>query len=199
MEVVNNESGNFEAIDLIDVLKPETEFEFQLLKTPEIVQGLLWGKPRYGHPEGQVYKHILEVFTNIDRVEISESDRKKLRIIALLHDTFKFQEFKTAPRDRSNHHGIIARKFAASLIDDKTILDIIELHDEAYFAWRLRFLYQDESRSNEHLAMLLERIGSSIQLYYIFFKCDTFTGDKTHAPVFWFESHLQGIKPINFK
>jgi len=32
-----------------------------------------------------------------------------------------------------------------------------------------------------------------MQLFYLFFKCDTLTGDKTLAPLTWFEEHVTGI------
>ena len=33
-----------------------------------------------------------------------------------------------------------------------------------------------------------------LQLYYLFFKCDTQTGDKTQAPLKWFEREVPGIE-----
>jgi len=33
------------------ILKPETELEHQFLADPDFQTGLMYGKPRYGHPD----------------------------------------------------------------------------------------------------------------------------------------------------
>ncbi|MEE9214347.1 MAG: HD domain-containing protein [Thermodesulfobacteriota bacterium] len=62
--------------------------------------------------------------------------RSKLRLITLIHDTCKFKVDINKPKTGNNHHAVIARYFAEKYIDDTSILDIIELHDEAYLSWR---------------------------------------------------------------
>lgn len=185
----------FEIQDIHNILQPETELESLLISQPDIIDGLLWGEPRYGHPEGKVLHHIPEIYANIERVPLplSISDRQSLRLITLLHDTFKNIEDKSSPRDWTKHHGILARLFAENYIDDATILDIIELHDEAYYCWRLEILEDEPEQSLARLDMLFDKIKHCIQLYYIFFKCDTATGDKTQAPVKWFEKKLKDM------
>jgi len=185
-----------EWIDLEAQLRPETELERQLLQNPDFLQGLLWGVPRYGHPEGEVYKHIREVLDNIDRLDVDRLMRKRLRIIAFAHDTFKYIEDKSVPRDWSKHHGPLARKFMEHFISDEAILDTIELHDEAYHCWRIKHLNQDHDAAALRLQELLDRIGEHRQLYYLFFKCDTKTGDKNQAPLKWFEQHIPGIEIV---
>ncbi|MDV7390303.1 hypothetical protein RZS08_03065, partial [Arthrospira platensis SPKY1] len=59
-------------------LQPETDLERQLILHPEFREGLLWGVPRYGHPEGEIYKHIREVLDNIERLPIGLNIRRKL-------------------------------------------------------------------------------------------------------------------------
>ena len=197
----NNEkmkNSSTEPLQLEKELQVETALEHQLLQQPVFHEGLLWGIPRYGHPEGEIYKHIKEVYQNIDRLDIDSSTRQKLRIIAISHDTFKHKEDKKRPRDWSKHHGILARKFMENYIDDAVLLKIIELHDEAYYCWRLLHLYKDEKTGQERLNYLLEEMGEHIQLYYLFFKCDTKTGDKNPAPLKWFEKNIPGIKIVNF-
>ena len=72
------------------LLQPENPLEERLLTIPEFQYGLLWGEPRYGHPEGRVCLHVREVFDNIDLIPgLSADDRSRLRLIALSHDTFK--------------------------------------------------------------------------------------------------------------
>jgi hypothetical protein len=185
---------------IINILKPETDLEMRLINHPIIREGLLWGEPRYGHPEGKVLYHIPEIFENIERTgyPLSKIDRSRLRLIAILHDTMKYQEDKNEPRDWSKHHSILARRFSEAYIADEVILDIIELHDEAYYCWRLHVLEDEPDYAAFRLKMLLQRIEPFVQLYYVFFKCDTATGDKTQAPVKWFEKNIPGIAKFDF-
>ncbi len=184
--------------DLYTLLSPETELEERILREPEIVHGMSWGTPRYGHPEGEIWKHVLDILYNIDRLHISPEQRWKLRFIAYIHDTFKYKEHRGTPRDWTKHHSVYARKFAEQFTDDPILLDIIEYHDEAYYIWRLRALYDRVAESDERLEFLLDRIGVQRQLYYLFFKCDTTTGDKNPAPLKWFERYVAGIDVVRF-
>jgi len=73
---------------------------------------------------------------------------------------------------------------------------VIELHDEAYYSWRCQYLYHNQAAGEKRLAQLLERLGDNLQLYYLFFKCDTRTGDKIQAPLQWFEQNIVGIEIV---
>jgi hypothetical protein len=42
-----------------------------------------------------------------------------------------------------------------------------------------------------HIEKFFERAGANLRLYYLFFKCDTQTGDKTQAPLRWFEELMK--------
>ena len=115
----------------------ETDLERTIAADPAWQQGVIWGKPRYGHLEGAVQFHIADVLANIDRQQPLPDDRTKLRLIALVHDTFKYRVNELKPKMGNNHHAHIARLFAEKYIHDPVILDLIELHDEAYNSWRL--------------------------------------------------------------
>ncbi len=179
-------------------LKPETDLEAKIIADPEFQAGLFWGKPRYGHPEGQVINHIPEVLANVEKLIISAEMRRKLRIITYVHDSFKHIEDKRKPRDWTKHHSVYARKFLEKYVDEAALLTITEMHDEAYHAWRLFALAKNPERSQVRLDNLLKKVGDDIQLYYLFFKCDTQTGDKIQAPVRWFEKRVAGIEVVHF-
>lgn len=182
---------------LSKLLQPETDLERTLLTLPEFRHGLLWGEPRFGHPEGMVALHVREVLDNISLLPgISSDTRARLRLIALSHDTFKFAESRTRPRDWTRHHGRIARQFMESYTNDQTILDVIETHDDAYYKW-----LSQRRRPSPHsqLDSLLSRVGYCIQLYYLFFKCDTQTGDKVQAPLHWFEQTARELEIVQIK
>ena len=116
----------------------------------------------------------------------------------MVHDTFKYQEaiFQT-PRIWEQNHAFLARRFMSEFSDDESLLNLIEHHDEAYYIWRSLFLEQYQSRGRERLDSFKERFQDQIQEYYLFFKCDTRTGDKNQAPLVWFESAMDGIKLVS--
>lgn len=192
------EEHELNKVNYIAELKPENDLELALLNDPEFISGLDWGLPRYGHPEGEVYRHIAEVLDNIDKIKLDPESRRILRIIAFAHDTFKHVEHKGNPRDWSRHHSVLAAQYLSKYTDNKTILDITELHDEAYYSWRMEYLYHQYDEGQARLKKFLHRIGDNIQLYYLFFKCDTRTGDKTQAPVKWFEQTIRNIEIVEF-
>lgn len=179
-------------------LKPETDLEVSIIADPAFQAGLFWGKPRYGHPEGQIINHIPEVLANVDKLDISADTRRRLRLITYVHDTFKHIEDKSKPRDWSKHHSVYARKFLEKYIKEEIVLTVTEMHDEAYYAWRLLALAKKPEKSQQRLDNLLNRVGDNIQLFYLFFKCDTQTGDKIQAPVRWFEKVVKGIEVVHF-
>jgi hypothetical protein len=64
---------------------------------PRWRRGVAWGTPRSGHPEGAVIHHIVAVLENVDRVALDDGDRARLRLIALVHDTFKCDVDRSRP------------------------------------------------------------------------------------------------------
>jgi hypothetical protein len=172
------------------LIRPRTELEQLLLKEPRFRKGLKWGQPRYGHPEGQVFRHVREVLDNIEKLDLDKTAFRQMRLAAIAHDTFKFEENKSFPRDWSKHHGLLAKEFMEAWIADQAVLDIIELHDEPYYAWRLSHVYKKPEKGMLYFERLLNRLGDKLELFYLFFKCDTQTGDKIQAPLEWFEEKI---------
>jgi len=184
-----------EVIDFESLIKPETDFETMLISTPEFQDGLNWGTPRFGHPEGKVGLHVREVLDNIQHLNVDLVTYRQLRIIALAHDTFKNKEYKFGKRWR--HHGLLARDFMEYHVRDAGLLDIIELHDEAFYIWRLWTLEKQPDAAHQRLENLLDRMGGHLPLYFLFYKCDTQTGDKIQAPLHWFEQLMKELKIID--
>lgn len=178
-------------VTLHEVVKPETALEAYLLERPEVILGMAWGTPRFGHPEGAVWRHVMEVLANIEKLrDLAEADRRDLRIVALVHDTFKYAENKVEPRDWTQHHGILARRFISQFIDTRRVVDLVEWHDEAYYCWRLDALHHRPNRSRQRLDRLIAHFGDEMDFYYRFFVCDTKTGDKNMAPLQWLDREL---------
>lgn len=171
-----------------EIVKPENGIESVICNDDEFIVGCNYGKSRPGHPEGQVIYHVKEVLENIDKFYGDDEDRQDLRIIALVHDTFKHKVDQTKPKVGENHHGTIARKFAEKFIDNQDLLQIIEKHDEAYNAWsvggRRGDWYKAERRAQQLIAGLL--IEGCLDLYVKFYHCDNATGDKEQENYDWF-------------
>jgi len=54
----------------------------------------------------------------------------------------------------------------------------------------------EPQKSEARLKKLRASVGEYWQLYYLFFKCDTATGDKNPAPLMWFEETMEGIEVL---
>jgi|ERR1035437_133027 hypothetical protein len=186
-----------EDIQLIEsTIKPETELERQIISDQRFITGALSGKPRRGHPEGQVIYHIGHVLANVDKLS-NKNNREKLRLIAIIHDCCKYEVNRSLPRVGDNHHAVRARNFAEKYITDNEILEIIELHDNAYNAYQKKVKsgdFKGEKRAFE----LIERLGDSLELFLTFYACDNQTGDKDSLDREWFEKMIDDYKSIKF-
>ena len=179
-------------------ITPETTQERAIIQHPEWQEGAMWGKPRYGHPEGKILYHIEEVLQNVEVIQPEAVTRQALRFITLTHDNFKHKEHRGFPRDWSRHHAILARHFSEQFTDNQAILDVIELHDEAYYIWKMKYRIIRKSAVQQRLDKLLLRLGNNLQLFYLFFKCDTQTGDKNQKSIEWFEATVKDIDIVVF-
>jgi hypothetical protein len=177
-------------------IHPVNELEWRICTDPDFRKGLEWGEPRFGHPEGKIIYHIEEVLANVNLLtHLSTKDYHRLRIITLVHDTFKNIE----NRGMEQFHGLLARNFVAQFTNDPAILNITEFHDEAYFYWKIATQQGQQGRAIDLLFDLADRVENYLQLYYLFFKCDTRTGDKVQLPIKWFEGILhKKIKVFHF-
>ena len=169
------------------ILRPETELEIAITLDREFIEGCFYGKPRLGHPEGLVIYHIRDVLGNVDRY-CDAASRRDLRLAALVHDTFKYQVDRTKPKVGENNHGFLARKFAGRHISAKPVLEVIELHDEAYNSWFQGHRKNEWAKAEQRARRLAERLQGSdaLDLYLAFYKCDNETGDKDKSPFAWF-------------
>ena len=174
--------------DIKNIIKPENGIESAIVGNADFITGCMYGKIRNGHPEGQVIYHIQEVLANIDKFYTDDEDRQDLRLIAILHDTFKYKVDQTKPKSGENHHGWIAAKFAEKFTNNIKVLQVIQCHDDAYNAWqkgeRRGDWYGAERRANELISKLL--MLDCLNLFIKFYHCDNATGDKTRDNYKWF-------------
>jgi AcrR family transcriptional regulator len=164
----------------------ESVLEARIVGDQRWQAGAAWGSPRPGHPEGMVAVHIRTVLDNLDQVRLAADARRKLRLVALLHDTFKREVDRLRPRTGDNHHAAIARRFAERLTDDEDVLELIELHDEAYNAWAIGDRRGDWSAAEARAVRLIDRLSGRLDLYLAFYRADNAAGDKDPEPLRWF-------------
>ncbi len=131
--------------------------------------------------------HIADVLVNVEREARSPEERRRLRLVALLHDVCKFAVEQGRPRTGENHHAFRARRLAARYVADAQVLDVIELHDEAYNSWLAGKHSGRWEHAERRARRLLERLGPAVPLYLAFFRADNGTPGKSRDSLSWFE------------
>jgi hypothetical protein len=176
-----------DAAELIPGFQAESELERSVAEQPELVQGLAWGMPRAGHPEGPVGTHVGHLLEAIEDAGATDELRRMLRFIVLVHDSFKYRVRDRLPRVGENHHAMRARRFAERFTDDERLLSTIELHDRPYSLWRKM---QRKGRLDERgFRRMLKRITDP-ELFLRFIELDGSTEGKRPEPVEWFRDEL---------
>jgi HD domain len=171
----------------------ETEVERRIAAAPEFHEGIEWGEARRGHPEGAVKHHIADVLANVEREATSPEERRRLRLAALVHDTFKYRAPEgSAPVGSPGHHGTIAAEFLSQYVDDPELVEIVRWHDEAFAAWLGATKRGSWARAEQRAHALVARLGPALSLYLRFFRADNATEGKSAKSVEWFERFAEG-------
>jgi hypothetical protein len=153
-----------------------------------LLEGLAWGEPRKGHPEGTIGEHVSDLLQTLESWNVPEPRRSELRFITLLHDSLKNRVRQWRPRSGENHHATRARRFAERYSDDERILATIQHHDGPYAIWRrMKRTRRDQSKRLDHL---LEEIPDP-GLFLRFVELDGSTEGKNPEPIRWFREELE--------
>jgi hypothetical protein len=186
MSLQASERGSIK--DLLPGFEPENELESRVTRDPDLLEGLAWGEPRAGHPEGQVAVHVDHLLERLDSWDEPPARHAKLRFMALVHDSFKNDVFERLPKMGRNHHADRARRFAERYTKDRAVLCAIEHHDRPYNLWRKmkRKGSLDERAFTKMLADLPD-----MDLFVRFVELDGSTEGKTRAPIDWFRAELE--------
>jgi hypothetical protein len=166
---------------------PESERECALAADAVVREGLAWGEPRRGHPEGSVGAHVADLLRTIDDWGESGTRREELRFLAIVHDALKYRVRDWLPKTGENHHAMRARRFAERYTGDERLLATIELHDRPYAIWRRmkRTGRTDAAALDEMLARVPDR-----ELFMRFVELDGSTEGKDPEPVVWLREQL---------
>jgi hypothetical protein len=172
---------------LIPGFEPEGELEERIVEEPELLRGLAWGKPRKAHPEGRIGNHVANLIREIDGAGETGERRAMLRLVALVHDSFKGDVIKWLPRTGENHHATRARRFAERFTDDERLLATIELHDRPYAIWRK--MKRKGRLDQERLDDVLARVPDH-DLFMRFVEIDGASGAKDSEPIRWLRDEM---------
>ena len=162
------------------MITPQDALEERLLATPELRAGLGWGTPRWGHPEGPVGEHVRRL---LERIADDDPLRPELRILALVHDSFKAAVRPGERWSPDNDHAVLARRFAEGFTSDERLLATLELHDEPYWVWR------NAGARAGGLAPVLDRVPD-VELFARFVELDASTEGKDLSFLWWFRREL---------
>ncbi len=173
--------------ELLPGFRPENELEARIAREPDLIRGLAWGEPRSGHPEGSVARHVTDLLGRLDRSGETGERRAMLRLIVLVHDSFKYQVLGWRSKRGENHHAMRARRFAGRFTDDERVLAAIELHDRPYAIWRR---LRRTGRVDERQFEAMVRRVPDMDLFVAFVELDGATEGKTPEPTRWFRSEL---------
>lgn len=176
-----------DAGELIPGFEPETDLEREVSRRPELLEGLAWGEPRAGHPEGAVGTHVAHLLQAIEADGESDERRQLLRFVALVHDAFKYKVRERLPRAGENHHAMRARRFAQRFTDDERLLATIELHDRPYALWRKM---RRKNRLDERGFRRMMKKIEDPELFLRFIELDGSTEGKRPEPIEWFRDEL---------
>jgi len=168
--------------------RPENELERTVSGDPELLEGLAWGKPRSGHPEGTVGAHVADLLETVDRWGETGPRRADLRFLALVHDAMKYRVKDWLPKSGENHHAMRARRVAERYTDDERLLTTIELHDRPYAIWRRQ--QRGKTTDSSAFDRMTERIPD-LDLFLRFVELDGSTDGKNPEPIRWLEDELR--------
>ena len=173
--------------ELLPGFEPENDLEARVSADPDLLEGLTWGEPREGHPEGSIAAHVGHLLETLEEWAEPGERRSQLRFIALVHDAFKGDVIEQLPKMGRNHHADRARRFAEGYTDDPAILATIQHHDRPYALWRkMRRKGKLDERGFDKMVSELP----DLTLFVRFVELDGSTEGKNREPIRWLRAEL---------
>ena len=157
----------------------------QVIADPRYLEGIEYGEPRPGHPEGKVKLHIAELESNLEKLvpRISEEQYWKLKFLIHVHDTFKSKALPNSRIESPNSHSSLARKFASEFTEEADLLAMIQFHDLNFALWK-QFVARG-AYDSIRFSTLLDSI-KDWDLFLIFLIIDGSTRGKDPEILRWF-------------
>jgi hypothetical protein len=175
------------ADELVPGFTPENDLESALASDADIRRGWAYVVGGTGHPERDVGAHVAAILRNISP---NDELRSPLRFIALVHDSMKWAVDRDRPWSPDNDHAVLARRAAERHTDDPTLLETIELHDDAYW------IFTQKRSDAPALERLLDRLPD-VELYVQFVELDATNEGKDPTFLLWLrnETGTRGLLP----
>jgi hypothetical protein len=168
-----------------------------IVADPRYQRNLDWGEPRSGHPEGTIRAHIQELEANLEKLklELSEEEFWKLKLLIHVHDTFKPDSVPEIRITDPRSHASIARSFLAEYCGDADLLAMVQYHDEPYALYRQSTGKRGPNR--ERFNALLSNI-KDWDLFLAFLIIDGCTAGKPRDPLRRFFSQIDSKVETRF-
>jgi hypothetical protein len=174
--------------ELIEGFEPENALERAVAADPDLLEGLAWGKPRKSHPEGRIGNHVAGLLRTIEARGEPPERRADLRLVALVHDSFKGDVKSFLPKTGENHHAMRARRFAERYTDDERLLATIELHDRPYSIWKK--MKRKGQLDEDALEEVFARVPDP-ELFLRFIEVDGSSESKDPEPIRWLRDQME--------
>ena len=117
------------------------EFEgilMKLVSDPRYLSYCEFGETRPRHPEGKIKNHILQLETNLKKLEslITVDEHWVLMFLIHCHDICKMlADQEGLPSLHPRSHATLSKKFASEYTNREDVLNMIQYHDENFFLW----------------------------------------------------------------
>lgn len=174
-----------------------TELLARVLSDPRYLGNLDWGAPRSGHPEGTIRAHIRDLEGRLPRIgdRLTPEETARIRVLIHTHDTFKPQAHPGAAISSPDSHASLARAFLTDLGADGSLLNMVQMHDEALAIRRL-LLQSHESGPTRWSALLATIIEWDV--FTAFCLLDGTSAGKDDTALRWFLPAIQAHVRIRF-
>jgi hypothetical protein len=175
----------------------------KIFNDPRYHEGLKYGVPRKGHPEGTVGKHLVDLQCNLIHmrlggiVEAGSIEYQKLLLLIHVHDIMKYAATPDSPIIDQNSHASLARKFLAEFLDDDDLQNIVQAHDENLALWQ-----QQKNKGKYSVERMKERVIDKIEdidTLLLFQLIDGFTEGKTdmRSMLRWFVGEVASYRHVS--
>lgn len=162
---------------------------------PLYLEGLDWGRPRVGHPEGSLRNHIEDLEANLERIRahLREGEYERLRLLIHVHDICKPDAWTGVDSDHPQNHAYMARQFLARFCDDPQLLAITQLHDDGYILYTY---YRGFNDLKTRLSRVLAQV-EDVELFVLFNLVDNCLPGKRSEPLDWFVDTVATVAQLS--
>lgn len=171
------------------------ELAKQISGDPRVQRNIDYGKPRRGHSEGTVRKHIEELSKNLAFLTLTfpgfiDQERFwRLSVLILVHDSFKWESDHNVEIIHPRSHASIAALYLREFTDDEDMLNIVQYHDVGFALYR-KMKNTGAELDEMRLRAALARI-KDLDLFLLFCIIDACTESKGREMIRWWVAAIR--------